>query len=691
MKQFIFILFVLMPATALAYQQADTLGGELGEVVVTGYEGNRSILESPGAISFIRADDIRLFDSQSLVTGLNTIPGLRMDERAPGSYRVSIRGSSLRSPFGVRNVKIYWNGIPLTDPSGSTPLNLLDLMNIKRVEAIKGPAGSVYGAGNGGALLMGSAPSVSGNEIRSSYEFGSFGLSRYQVEGINQFENGSINVGYANHQSDGYRDQSFLDREIMEASGRFILSPDRVVKASLLYSDLYYGIPGGLTEAQFEDDPTQDRPGNPFVLGSTEANASVSQQYFLAGVTHDYSWGDIFANSTMLYGNASKFENPFNLDYKKDSRKSWGGRTKFTADTDIGDIRSRFTLGGELQAGENVARNFENDSSEVGALNFDDEISIRQVLIFASTELDLPNEWYLTLGLSYNQLNYRINRLIDNLNSDPGLVKTSFDPNVIPRVALLKKMNDRHALFGSLSLGFSPPTIEEVRTNEGSINLGLQAEKGVSYELGARGSDRSNRFRYDLALYFFRLDETIVQYQSSRGTTLFRNAGNTHQYGLEALVGYDLIRGASGLMRHMELNASYTFQMFEYQNYVQNGVDYSGNRLPGVAPHTIITTLQMKGSDGWYLNLSHNFTDQIPLNDANTVYSDPYHLIKAKAGWQAELTDQLALELYLGMDNLLDERYSLGYDTNAFGDRFYQPAPERNWFGGISVNYSMGN
>jgi iron complex outermembrane receptor protein len=48
-----------------------------------------------------------------------------MEERSPGSYRLNIRGSSLRSPFGVRNVKIYYNNIPFTDPGGNTYLNSL--------------------------------------------------------------------------------------------------------------------------------------------------------------------------------------------------------------------------------------------------------------------------------------------------------------------------------------------------------------------------------------------------------------------------------------------------------------------------------------------------------------------------------------------------------------------------------------
>ena len=154
-KTILFFLFLLFTSTQLfAQQEPDTLKGDLGEVVVTGYEGNRSVMETPGAITNVDAALVGGFDEGSLLYGLNTVPGVRIEQRAPGSYRVAIRGSSLRAPFGVRNVKVYWNGIPFTEPSGSTPLNLLDVINMQEVEVIRGPAGSIYGAGNGGALLL---------------------------------------------------------------------------------------------------------------------------------------------------------------------------------------------------------------------------------------------------------------------------------------------------------------------------------------------------------------------------------------------------------------------------------------------------------------------------------------------------------------------------------------------------------
>jgi iron complex outermembrane receptor protein len=98
--------------------------------------------------------EMNRYGNISFVPVFNTVPGVRIEERSPASYRLSIRGSLLRSPFGVRNVKVYWNEIPLSDAGGNTYLNLVDLNTLTSAEVIKGPAASVYGAGTGGAVLL---------------------------------------------------------------------------------------------------------------------------------------------------------------------------------------------------------------------------------------------------------------------------------------------------------------------------------------------------------------------------------------------------------------------------------------------------------------------------------------------------------------------------------------------------------
>src|SRR6478609_214025 len=126
----------------------------LDEVIVQAYSSGRPQLEVPAAIGIVNSTDLNRFSPVSILPAVNLIPGVRMEERSPGSYRFAIRGSSLRSPFGVRNVKFYWNGLPMTDGGGNTYLNIIDFNSIGGMEIIKGPGASLYGAGTGGVVLL---------------------------------------------------------------------------------------------------------------------------------------------------------------------------------------------------------------------------------------------------------------------------------------------------------------------------------------------------------------------------------------------------------------------------------------------------------------------------------------------------------------------------------------------------------
>ena len=658
----------------------------LNEIVVIGYDANRKLLETPGAVTVLDQDRIAAYSETSLVAPMNTLPGVRMEERAPGSYRIAIRGSALRSPFGVRNVKVYWNNIPFTEPSGITFFNLLDLANMEKVEVIKGPAGSIYGAGTGGALNI---ESMSGNrekhDIKAGATWGSFGLQRYTAE-VNDFtEQRKLTFKYARQKADGYRDQAFFRRDVVEVGGIFNTSEKRKITTNLLYSDLYYGIPGGLTQEQFEEDPTQARPGA--TIGSVETNASINHKSLLLGFSHEYTFSENFNNLTTVYGNLAFFENPFNLDYKRDSQQHGGGRTRFYYDTHFGEVRTKFTLGGEFQAGTNVARNFANDLGQPGVLNFDDELRTRQAIIFANAELDLPANFYLTLGASYNYLKYDIYRLVDVALDSSFRVIKEFDPIVVPRIGLAKKFQNNISVHGSISYGFSPPTIEEVRTNEGSINLGLQPEKGTNYEVGVRGNTLNGKLNFDLAAFFFQLDETIVQQQSDRGTVLFVNTGNTDQKGLELAATWFVVDNPRRMIEQVEIQTAYTYHDFTFKNYIKEGEDFSDNQLTGVAPNISVTSLHLRTQLGLYFQGTYNFTDAIPLNDANDVYSDAYHLLSLKAGYRVSFSGNLEMEIFAGIDNALNQQYSLGNDLNAFGGRYFQPAPGINYFGGIRFRY----
>lgn len=648
----------------------------LGAVTVTAFESERPLLEQSAAVVTVSERDFSRFNETSPVNAFNQKAGVRIEERAPASYRVSIRGSSLRSPFGVRNVKVYWNDVPFTSPDGTTALNLLDLSNIRTSEVVKGPSGSIYGAGNGGAISLYSQPSLSENRISTDYLAGDFGLSRFRLGLSQQVGNGGIEASFVSQKSDGYREHSAVDRKVFQLGGFFPVSEKQEIRTQLLISDLDYQIPGALNEAQVTANPKQARPG------SVNQNSSISQQAILLSLGHLYRFSEKTSNNTTIYLNTNNFENPFILDYKKELGFGYGARTKFTHEAKLGGKALRLIAGAEFQNAITNAQNFGNRAGKADTVRFADKLRTYQRFFFQQAELNLSEKLLLTLGLSENFSGYEIDRQIDASGGKIGLQTRTFDPIVVPRVAMNYRLNPFSSVYGSISSGFSPPTIDEVRTNEGSLNLDLEAEKGVNYEIGYRLG--KEKFNLEVIAYYLKLDETITTFTNANGVVLFRNAGSTDQKGIEASLDYAILRNADGFIKDFLIGTAYTGQFFKFVDYRKQTNDFSGNDLTGVPPHNVVSRLDIRTRPGIYLNFTHQFTDKIPLNDANTVFQDSYDLVNVRAGWVKSLGN-FDLELFVGVDNLLDESYSLGNDLNAFAGRFYQPAPTRNWYGGVKL------
>src|SRR5580765_1538740 len=182
----------------------------LNPVMVTAFEQQVPLHRSPIAVGVLNQNSADYANKTSLLSGFNSLAGVRMEERSPASYRINIRGSSLRSPFGVRNVKVYWNEIPVTDPGGNTYFNQFGFNNFSTIEIYKGPVSSMYGAGTGGLILMNSFPAMRDQipVLNAEYMGGSYNLQNVLASTSFGEKNSRSLVTYAHNSSDGYRDHS---------------------------------------------------------------------------------------------------------------------------------------------------------------------------------------------------------------------------------------------------------------------------------------------------------------------------------------------------------------------------------------------------------------------------------------------------------------------------------------------------
>ena len=188
----------------------------------------------------------------------------------------------------------------------------------------------------------------------------------------------------------------------------------------------------------------------------------------------------------------------------------------------------------------------------------------------------------------------------------------------------------------------------------------------------------------DIDLFDYESKHAIASRSDINGAQYFVNSGGTKQPGLETKLTCQLLqKRLHGLIRSVDLKNSFTYYVFSFNQYIAGTNNYSGNRLVGVPRTTFVTSVYVELPKGFHVYVQYNHTAKISLNDANTAFASSYHLVQTKFGWNFTVK-QNTLGLYIGVDNLLNQQYSLGNDLNAFGGRYYNAAPKRNFYFGTA-------
>lgn len=681
LKRIIFVFSILLSLNIVSQEKVDTAA--LDAVVVKGFESNKSLLNTPATIVLIGKQTLNANSAFSLLPALNTASGVRMEERSPGSYRLSIRGSLLRSPFGIRNVKVYYDDFILTDAGGNTYMNLLDIHAVNGIELIKGPSGSLYGAGTGGAVLLnGFGKSKDSSDLKLRLLGGSFGTLQQSIQYQYQSKDVQLNFLQGHFQSNGYRVQSKMRKDNIQLNMRIKSNEKVSTDLILFYADLFYQTPGGLTLAQFNANPRQSRPATATLPSVVDQRTAIYNKTAFVGFSNTYQISSKWKTVSSVTNGLTRFRNPFITNYEKRREYNLGLRSKIVYEDNL-PIPLQWVSGFEIQKGEYAIDSSGNNKGTPDGNKVTDELVARQQ--FAFTQLNLQPLEYLQIqsGLSINRFFYSIERTLGIPST--GLKELDFNRQLLPRFALLLAPMKNISLFGQLSKGYSSPSIAEIRPSAGGIYSGLQAEYGWNKEVGLKVSAWRNKFFMQASLFQFDLKNAIVRRVNNNGAEYFVNEGDVQQKGIELEYQYHWINMLrQRFFKSIKWSQAITLNDFRFVNYKNNQTSFAGNQLTGVADKVIVSTLSMDITKKIYWNIQFSYVGKMPLNDANTFFSDPYRLWQSKLGWRSG--HARPIEIFLLADNIGNEKYSLGFDINAFGNRFYNSAPGRNIQFGLIID-----
>jgi len=686
MKFLSIVSVILLPVVTLGQNSSSDSTRKLNEVVVRAYFTEQPLLRSPSSVSIITGTDLRNHSTESLVPALNVAPGVRMEERSPGSYRLSIRGSLLRSPFGVRNVKIYLDEIPFTDAGGNTYLNSMDAASISGLTILKGAEASIYGANTGGVILIDPISSSRDSiTLGASLSGGSYNSLHQTIALQKQWKKYGFDFKQGYQTSDGYRQNSALNRIYGQLAQHWQYSSRAQLRSILLFSDLDYKTPGGLTQAQADQDPRAARAATATLPGALEQQAGVRNKTLLAGMINEVEITSTLKHVAAASIAHTDFQNPFITNYEKRNENTLSFRSYFEYEKLFSTWRWKANAGFEAQQTASDIHNYQNLSGERGAEQSSDKLTASQSFMFAHWMADFNDKFTLEASASYNFYKFRYQTLFPQPTSENV---RQLSPQFMPRLAASYQLNDNWALRTSISGGYSTPTIAEVRASDNIINTRLNPEKGWNYEAGIRFISPDSRWYLDGNAFNFALNDAIVRRVNEAEAEYFINAGGTKQRGVEFqasswIIPQGTVQGVSGLL----FRTSYTFSDFKFSDYFNGDNNYGGNRLTGVPRHVLITSLKLNLLSAFSIFGQHNFTSAIPLNDANSVFASKYHLVQLKGSWRPRTRNRFVFETFAGIDNLLNVNYSLGNDLNAVGGRYFNYAAGRNYYAGIAINF----
>ncbi|UZH54433.1 TonB-dependent receptor [Salinimicrobium tongyeongense] len=672
--------------------------GSLSEVVLRSTIIPQELLETPASVAVLSEEELQRFDETNVMQNISTLPGLNVHQGALNTNKMSIRGVGARSQYSTNRVKAYFMEIPITSAEGETTLDDLDPAALERIEIIKGPTSSIYGAGLGGVVTLFPARAMEqGTRARVKSTFGDYGLFRATARASHASKSAKLTATYNHVETDGWRDNSAYDRDSFNLFGQVLAGKRGELSVLGNFVRLKAFIPSSLNRETLRTEPSSA------AFNWAAAQGYESYDKALLGFSYQYRFSEVFSNVTSVYGSFRDAYEPRPFDILNEGQSALGARTKFGLEKDIFGAPAQVSFGVEFYnewydtaTFENLYEQFEDRGSVPGEYLSHNEQDRRYYNIFLQWNQEVTSRLKLEAGLNLNATSYELSDLYEADEVDQT-GDYSFEEVFSPRIGAVYTVAPGKNLYASVSHGFSTPTVAETLTPEGLINTNLKPETGINYELGFKGNFLNNRLYAEVAAFSIQVENLLVAERVAEDQYIGRNAGKTDHNGIEFLLNYNFPISTTVRARTF-VNAAYN--SFEFDEFVDEEEDFSGNELPAVPGETVNAGLDIVTSFGLTLRSTYQFEGEMPLNDANTEFRKQYDLLHFKLALEPlemfnTLTNQhWDLEIFGGVNNALDENYAASVIPNAVGfggnaPRYFYPGMPRNFYGGLAVGYKF--
>lgn len=650
-------------------QDSTILNDEIEEITITAFRSPYNVFNTPAPVNLILSSQLEAGNAITPVDALNRIPGILMHHGTLNTNRLTIRGIGSRTPYGTNKIKAYFGDIPLTAGDGETTLEDLENLSIQRVEIIKGPSSSLYGAGLAGVILF-HPKNVSKDFVQYNNTTASFGTSKNTLSaGINDGKLDIFALGSMLN-SNGYRDNNETNRGNLFLNSLYKFSDKTHLQTLVRVTKMKGHIPSSLDLETFNNSP-QSAAANWLAIAGyekyTKAQFGISLNRF---TMRD---GRISVGAFGSFRNLDELR-PFNK--LEESSDYLGWRAEMQKVVAVENARFVLTTGFEM-----FRENFDWSTFENGNHSrLSDNNEKRQYEnLFVQLESSIYNRVFISTGINGNltRFNYT-DHFLDN-GDQSG--KRNYKPVLSPRLGINVLIKEELSVFGNFSHGFSTPSFQETLLPEGEVNPDIKPETGWNFEFGFR-SQFKNRLLLSASYYRIYINNLLVARRTGEDAYIGVNAGQSVHPGVEAELTWNAItlHGENLLI----LKGSATLANYHFTDFVDLSNDFSGKLLPGTAKQLMSVSAQLNPVRNISLNVWHQYTGKMPVNDVNSEFSKAFGVAGLELKYQGN-AGRIKLGIKGGIQNVFDEHYASMLAVNApsfngVPPRYYYPGDPRNYY-----------
>lgn len=643
------------------------------------------------------------------------IPGLNIWEYDRGGLQLGIGGRGL-SPNRSSNFNIRQNGYDISADALGYPESYYtpSTEGLDRIEIVRGAAGLQYGPQFGGLVnfVMKEGPEDKRFELVTRQTGGSFGF-------FNSFNSigGTVAKGKLNYYSfyqykrgDNWRPNSHFDQHNGYAHVAYDISSKLKVTAEYTLMKYIAQQPGGLTDEQFESDPSVSvRDRNWF---SVDWNLIALKADYLFSDNARLNWRTYtLQGSRKALGILSYINRPDNggpRDLQTDRYNNFGSELRFiqryklrgnNKSTFLGGVRvyNGLTIRKQGDAGDGSDDDFTFMGNEPGKSFF--KFPGKNIALFAENIFQINRNWTITPGIRYEHINTKSNGYYYKLNifiPSEKIQEERSNPRdfTLLGIGTAWKFNNATELYANISQNYRSINFNDLRVLNANarVDPNLHDETGYNVDAGFRGNLKDWLYM-DVSVFYLRYNDRIgsifTRDTSFMTYRLRTNVSDSRNYGMEFLLEGDLLRALHGGETAYKLNVYTSFSLIDARYMGSKNSAINGNRVENVPPVMVRTGLSFgnkKFNATWqYAFQSKQYSD---ATNAETTPTAVDGAIPAFGVMDLSLSyNWKRLTLFTGVNNLTDAKY-FTRRADGYPGPGILPADIRNWYATIQFTFS---